>query len=104
MDDKAVKTAVKKQFPSEIISLDMEPKHLEFGWQNSDTIRDVLLDIFLLAESDYLLLTFGSSFSRLVAAVGLHDEYSIADGEHCLVNQTSFIRIISRVHLSLLNN
>ena len=102
-DDKAVKTAAKKQFPDEIISLNLNPKHLAFGWQDSNTIRDVLLDIFLLAESDFLLLTFGSSFSRLVTAVGLHDENSVADGERCLVNQTALMTVMSRLHLSLKN-
>jgi len=96
VDDKDVKTAVKEQFSGEIITLDMVPQHLEFGWQNSETIRDVLLDMFLLAESDYLLLTFGSSFSRLVAAVGFHSDKSIADGEHCLVNKTSLITILAQ--------
>ena len=101
VDDKAVKTAVKEQFPNEVITLDMKPKHLEFGWHfNSDAIRDVFLDIFLLAESDFLLLTFGSSLSRLTAAVGFHSDSSIADGEHCLVNQTSLISIITNAPLS----
>ena len=101
VDDKAVKTAVKEQFPNEVITLDMKPKHLEFGWHfNSGAIRDVFLDIFLLAESDFLLLTFDSSLSRLTAAVGFHSDSSIADGEHCLVNQTSLISIITNAPLS----
>ena len=104
VDDKAVKTAVKKEFPGEIITLDFEPTHLEVGKQSKHVIRDVLIDALLLAESDYLLLTFGSSFSRLVAAIGLHDDSSIADGEHCLVNKTSMINTIARVSFLQLNH
>ncbi|XP_020901429.1 alpha-(1,6)-fucosyltransferase-like, partial [Exaiptasia diaphana] len=97
-DDKEVKTTAKHKYPKEVITLDIIPRHLDFVRQNNDLfIRDILLDIFLLAECDYLLLTSGSSFSRLAAAIGFHDKFSVTtDGEHCQVNQTSLVRIITQ--------
>ena len=74
--------------------------HTEFssGFAGAETVvRDVLTDVFLLAESSYLLLTSESTLSNLAAAVGLHTKESIGDGEKCLVNRTSLLKIIQAI-------
>jgi len=97
-DDQAVKDMANKRYSHEIVTLGFKPKHIEYTYgADADTVlRDVLTDVFLLAESNFLLLTPKSSLSRLVAAVGLHSEDTIADGELCLVNGTSLIKAMSR--------
>jgi len=76
--------------------LGIKPRHLEYDQTKHTVLHDVLTDAFLLAESNFLLLTSTSSLSILVAAVGLHGEDTIVDGKHCLVNATSLIKAMSR--------
>ena len=54
-------------------------------------------NLFLLAESDYILITPKSSLSRVIASVGLHNEGSAVDGEICVVNKTALIKAVSRL-------
>jgi len=96
-DDQAVKDTAIKKYPHEIVTLDLKPKHTEYTYgADADTVlRDVLTDVFLLAESNFLLLTPESSLSKLAATVGLHSEDTTVDGELCLVNATSLTKAMS---------
>jgi len=95
-DDQAVKNMAIKKYRHKIVTLGIKPRHLEYDRTKDTVLRDVLTDAFLLAESNFLILTSTSSLSILVAAVGLHGEETIADGELCLVNATSLIKAMSR--------
>ena len=101
-DDQAVKAMAKKKYPDEVVTLDFRPKHTEYisGPDEGTVVRDVLIDVFLLAESSYLLLTSKSSLSTLAAAVGLHNEETTADGERCLVSGTSLQKTITASGIS----
>ena len=98
-DDQKVKDMAKNYYPNEIISLGFRPMHTEFsrGFEGT-VVRDVLTDVFLLAESSYLLITSRSTLSNLAAAVGLHTKESIGDGEKCLVNRTNLLKIIQAIN------
>lgn len=99
-DNQEVKDMARKNYSNEIISLGFRPMHTEFssGSAGAKTVvRDVLTDVFLLAESSYLLVTSESTLSNLAAAVGLHTKESIGDGEKCLVNRTSLLKIIQAI-------
>lgn len=99
-DDQEVKDMARKNYSNEIISLGFRPMHTEFSseFAGAETVvRDVLTDVFLLAESSYLLVTSESTLSNLAAAVGLHTKESIGDGEKCLVNRTSLLKIIQAI-------
>lgn len=99
-DNQEVKDMARKNYSNEIISLRFRPMHTEFssGSAGAKTVvRDVLTDVFLLAESSYLLVTSESTLSNLAAAVGLHTKESIGDGEKCLVNRTSLLKIIQAI-------
>lgn len=98
-DDQAVKAIAREKYLNEVVTLNFRPKHIAYthGSDEETVIRDVFVDLFLLAESNYLLLTANSTLSRLAAAVGLHSDKTTADGEQCSVNETSLLQIIPRV-------
>ena len=99
VDDTAVKSMARAKYPNDIVTLNFSPKHFAYsGNKLGDTvISEVLADLFLLAESAYLIITPKSSLSRLIVSIGLHNEGSTGDGEICVVNKTAFITAISRL-------
>ena len=99
VDNKAVKNMARAKYPNDVVTLNFSPKHFAYsGNELGDTIiSEVLADLFLLAESDYLLITPKSSLSRVIASVGLHNEGSAVDGEICVVNKTALIKAVSRL-------
>ena len=96
-DDKAVKEMAKTSFPFQIVTLNLEPKHSGHAATSGTIMRDVFLDIFLLSESDYLLLSPRSSFSNFAASIGNFSAENTAYGEKCLVNETIFLKTMTRV-------
>ena len=96
-DDQVVKNMASVKYPNETVTLNFKPRHLEYekGPNKETILLDVLTDLFLLAESNFLLITRRSSLSRLAVAVGFHEKETSSDAEQCVVNETSFVRTIA---------
>ena len=100
-DNEYFKAYAYKYFTYPISTIDFVPRHIEYSRGGSDLLRDVLLDLYLLSECDYLVITRESTLSLLALAIGHHRARndSFVDGETCAVSQTSLAPFLSRLDL-----
>ena len=94
-DDVKVKSDWLRRWPMKVVSYDSTPTHLELG-STSTTMRDILMDIFLLSESDFLIGTWYSSFSQIVLALGRLSTRNYVYGERCNVS-SSLVQLASEM-------
>ncbi|XP_031571927.1 uncharacterized protein LOC116306040 [Actinia tenebrosa] len=88
-DDAKLKNNWTKELPLNVFSLKMNPQHLEYSGKDSTAFLDVLVDIFLLSESDYFIATWDSTFSYVVMGIRGFSTKSFTYGERCNINETS---------------
>lgn len=79
-DNTAVKRYALKNYPLNIVTLDITAQHLKYTGSLNKTTSEaiegmfgVLIDHFLLSESDFLILS-NSTFSKTAAALSFHSE------------------------------
>jgi len=79
-DNTAVKRYALKNYPLNIVTLDITTQHLKYTGSLNKTTSEkiegmfgVLIDHFLLSESDFLILS-NSTFSKTAAALSFHSE------------------------------
>lgn len=87
-DDVKIKKKWMKRFPSKLFSLRMTPQHIDISKVDTTGIRDALVDIFLLSESDYFISSLHSSFSYVAIGIKGFSVKSFTYGERCHINGT----------------
>lgn len=87
-DDVKVKDKWAKKFPSNVFTLQITPQHLEHSGRSRIAFRDILIDIFLLSESDYFIASWDSTFSYVAMGMRGFSTKSFTYGERCHINET----------------
>ena len=86
-DSNEVKTYAKKNYPSKVRTLDIKLEHIALKQPSAQGLLGVLLDNFLLSESDFIIMSM-SSFSKTALglsflSLGQHSTY----GKKCSSSQ-----------------
>ncbi|EDO43826.1 predicted protein [Nematostella vectensis] len=86
-DDKNVKLEALRRYPSNVVTLDINPNHMEYTSRYKDVFRDLLLDQLLLLECDFFVPTRDSTFSYMVIGTRHFPHTSLVFGEKCNLNE-----------------
>ncbi|XP_028516485.1 uncharacterized protein LOC114575569 [Exaiptasia diaphana] len=81
-DDATVKSNWLKKHPSKVITQSFIPKHSE-KHASKVTQTNTLTDIFLLSESDFMIVFFDSTYSNVAIGVGGFPVFFWVYGEYC---------------------
>ena len=88
-DDTEVKEYALKNYPANAVTLMMAPQHikkLEKQTQSASVeegMYDIMVDHFLLAECDFLILSERSTFGRTAAGLMFHSDGAVTSGTTC---------------------
>lgn len=87
-DDKNLKLRAQSQFPSNVVTLDIKPRHLDINGKDfQDVLRDLLMDQLMLLECDYFLPTWDSTFSYVVLGLKPFSVKNFVFGENCPLDE-----------------
>ncbi|XP_032221087.1 uncharacterized protein LOC116603645 [Nematostella vectensis] len=88
-DDVKLKRQALKDYPDHVITLDIEPRHLEYSNSADAVFMDLLVDFLLLLECDYFIGTRMSTYSSAVLGTRQFSTQSFVYGEPCELNQNA---------------
>lgn len=87
-DDKNLKLRAQSEYPSNVVTLDIKPRHLDInGKDYQDILRDLLMDQLMLLECDYFLPTWDSTFSYVVLGLKQFSVKNFVFGEKCPLDE-----------------
>ena len=91
-DNKDIKTKALRDFPSRLVTLDIVPRHFDLSKTgHQDIFKDVLIDQLMILESDFFILTSGSTFSYTILGLRQFPLNSFVYGEKCELNEEKII-------------
>lgn len=77
-----MKQVALKTYPNKVVSLSVKLEHINVREPSVEGLQGVLLDHFLLSESDYFVLS-DSSFSKTALGMNFHSLEHSTFGDKC---------------------
>ena len=94
-DDVKIKSDWLKRQPMNVVTHNTIPTHLEIKPAKS-TLKDILIDIWLLSESDFLIATLDSTFSSIALGLRKFSTRNFVFGERCN-DSSSSVELVNAV-------
>ncbi|KAK3708849.1 hypothetical protein QZH41_016280 [Actinostola sp. cb2023] len=87
-DNKKLKQWAQNEYPSNVVTSNINPRHLDLNGEDFQSVlRDLLMDQLLLLQCDYFLPTWDSTFSYMIIGMKPLSTKNFVFGENCVLNE-----------------